>query len=589
MQKIYILFQTTELSDKGHQIFISQNNDMSDVESYFNKIDKCSSWGGLSLKEDRLCFVKDAKQEETNRNSKNILLIINKNIKKLNSTQLNIILEKAKLFFERTYPELKEQTKNKDKHINNSIVAWSEITKLEEELLEEIPELKNDFIESSKKQLSFLLKFFRRDTNKKTNCLVILLIISLIANIFFWLPRKELLKQSETKPIVIAKSDEKPLIPPKTKEEKEIKEKKEPEKTKEQEITKTVNDSKITKESDETKKVNSNNTSLITSKDEVIKINNKPREKQEEKKVEEPKEINKFEFIDEIAKNYDISKDELIKLVNEKTNWKDLRTLVDNDINQLKDYLYSPENIIFIALDDDKKTYLKKFLSIGRSKLNKEYVLKCKNYFSSFVKSFYELSKNKNIIEKYTELYHSFYPKERLNFVCHLINARQKYNNEEKGYSYIFSDNDYKNVKFFESIFLGKESIAEKFLKNTVMSELTLKTNIINCNNIDEFLNIYNSKLKNIINKKLPLTGLENKLVDDFGNWSQEMKNDYNKFQESVYNSDSDVKLNDVIKKFVQKLITDKINSDDFKKELQNVNVLYEKLINDIERMEEIK
>ena len=103
---------------------------------------------------------------------------------------------------------------------------------------------------------------------------------------------------------------------------------------------------------------------------------------------------------------------------------------------------------------------------------------------------------------------------------------------------------------------------------------------------------------------------LEKKLVEDFTNWSPEMKNDYYVFQEKPENSDlsvNDIKkkfihqlilekqyiLNlsemDYKKKYVHQLISDKVNSDEFEKKLQNLNELYERFLTTIENMEEIK
>ena len=134
---------------------------------------------------------------------------------------------------------------------------------------------------------------------------------------------------------------------------------------------------------------------------------------------------------------------------------------------------------------------------------------------------------------------------------------------------------------------MGRNSFAEKYLKNTIQFELDMKTRIIHCEDLFNFLAIYNSKFKNIINKKLSLENLEKKLVNDFGNCFQDMKTDYLKFQDLPENSD--LKINDLKKKFVHQLISEKVNSNDFEKELQNLNELYEKFLTTVERMEEIK
>ena len=658
MQKLYILFQTTELSKEGNVILISKENNMGDSEcdALFNKSSHNISWNGLHIEDDMIRFVKEGGQKETGRGSKNILLIINKNIKNLKTKQINKIIEKVNYFFSKTFIDLKNIA-NKEEYYS---ICSSELGKLEEELLTEIPELKNDFIEKAKELLSSPSNNISDDSHKKIKYLITVLIISVIANIILLIPRNKQPIQVETKK-EIADSNTVNINSTDNKNKK---------------FDKPVNGSSIVSEeknkiiansSNESKSINGNNIELNTPektssevsgvnkqtesnendiaslrypkiKPDSSKAEKKPIEKFEQKQEikEEEKPINKFEFIDEIANNYEISKDDLIKLVNEKTQWKDFNNLDDIAINQLKDFFNKPDNILFIKLENDKKEYLKKFFNFGSDKLNKEYVSKCKKALSCFVKAYYELCKNKYIKEKYSELYKSYYPKDRLDFVYHIfdIKSELKHNSDEsKSYTYIFTENDYENAKCFEKLFWGKESIAEKYLKPSIKSELDLKTNIINCNNIADFLIIYNSKFKNLINKKLSLGNLEKKLVDnydnwdkerkddyykylekklveDFTNWSPEMKNDYYVFQEKPENSDlsvNDIKkkfihqlilekqyiLNlsemDYKKKYVHQLISDKVNSDEFEKKLQNLNELYERFLTTIENMEEIK
>ena len=614
MQKLYVLFQTTELSTNGYDTIFSKSNDLKDNErkTYFNKTSKYSSWNGLFIEDDYIRFDISGKQEESGRDGENILIIINKNIKNLKTKQINKIIEKVNYFFSKTFIDLKN-IDNKEEYYS---ICSLELGKLEEALLTEIPELKIDFIEKSKSQISAIINFLSDESNKKFKYLVAILIISIITNIILLIPRNNQPIQVETRK-EIASSDKVTT---------------EPTENKNKEIDKSFNSSSIVIEEknkiiansiNETKSINGNkiepNTSYKTSSiaNEInkqtepnendvaslrfprikIKANSskaekksieKPEQKQEEK--EEQKPINKFEFIDVIAKNFEIPKDDFIKLVNEKTQWKDFDNLDDNAINQLKDFLDKPDNILFIKLDEDKKEYLKKFFNFSFDKLNKEYVSKCKKALSSFVKAYYELYKNKDIKEKYSELYKSYYPKDRLEFVCHILDIKLESKNnsdETKTYSYIFTENDYKNAKCFEILFLGKKSITEKYLDNFIASEWEIKKVTNKCDNIADFLRIYNSKFKNLINKKLSLENLEKKLIDDYDNWDKDRKEDFHNFSDLEENRYLNFDLR--TKKFVHQLISEKVNSNDFEKNLQNLNELYEKFLSSIEKMEEIK
>ena len=139
MQKLYVLFQTREFSNKGYEILYSENNDLEGekIENYFNQKSKYPTWNGLSIEEDIIRFIKKSFQDsnENNREVENCLLIINKNIKNLKIEQINKIIEKANYFYKNTFVELKNKA-NKDDY--SHFVCSQEISDLENELLTEI-------------------------------------------------------------------------------------------------------------------------------------------------------------------------------------------------------------------------------------------------------------------------------------------------------------------------------------------------------------------------------------------------------------------------------------------------------------------
>ena len=112
MKKTIILFQTTELSETGHKILVSEDNNLSeqDIISYFQKVEKIPSLNGIRLGNNMFCIEQETVQTESNRKSRNVLLIINSNISKLEQAQINELIKKANLFYSDKFPLLKKES-----------------------------------------------------------------------------------------------------------------------------------------------------------------------------------------------------------------------------------------------------------------------------------------------------------------------------------------------------------------------------------------------------------------------------------------------------------------------------------------------
>ena len=580
MKKTYILFQTTELSETGHKILVSEDNNLSeqDIISYFQKVEKIPSLNGIRLGNNMFCIEQETVQTESNRKSRNVLLIINSNISKLEQAQISELIKKANLFYSDKLPLLKKESESYTDEKYQNVIKSSIISSFENELTEAIPALSKVFVSSN--------------INKKYiigSCAAII-IIGIIVSIFVF--------QKKTQAYSKNNND---LFPQQTNVE-------------------YMNQSNQTSIVGQSTNANNTTTNQISSLNEHSQVSSLMNNTINGNKVSEPRvndfalhlpdPINPFPgktknskknkrndqnenqlvFIDEICNKYKLEKNTLISLLQNNTQWKDLNSLKPYEINELRNFLENAENVFFLGMEEKHKKDLKVLLNIKNEKLNLEYVTRCKTIISDFYNSWFKIYISKDTIIEYANLFKSYLKDERLDFVCYVINIQSDLNDiviEDKESLPIFTETDYKKIIVFKQLMIGNDSIAYKFLKSNLMSELSIRNNISNSTKISEFLDIYQTKLKKLINTELSLDTLEKKLIEDFDNWPQERTEKFNTYQNSkeIRNLDFNTKVSN----FVKTIINEKTDTSVLEEKLQEINQLYADLLNKIEKFGELK
>ena len=572
MRKTTLLFQTTELSETGHKILVSNDNSMSeqDIISDFQKLEEIPSLNGIRLGKNMFGFEKNSEQVETNRKSTSVLLIMNPNICRLGQKQVDELIKLANQFYSEKIPLLKQEAEKYSDEKYQNVVKSKIISDSEKELIEHIPELDKVFVNTSNKKIII------------SSCVAVALL--LVIGLYFFITQKKAFSKDTTELLhQQLNADDSQMI-------------NNPEEQYVQVPSSHIANSEIPNSHlTEVKQIND----LTVSKD--VK-ENKPREN-DFARLHFPKNINPFpsrskkkqnnkdqqdqlDFMNDYCIRYGFDRNTLELLLQNNTQWKDLTELKPYEINELKNFINNPENILFIGMDEKHKQHLMKFLSIKCDTINSDYVLKCKSVLSDFYDSWLEIYNNQQTLLDYSNMYNSFFNNERLDFVCYITNVEAvKLDNNET--LPIFTEDDYKKAVLFEQLMFGKESIAFKFLKGNLMSELSIRSSIANVYKISDFMSIYNSKLLRLIDTKLSLKNIEDRLIGDFDNWQSERMDKFNSFQNLKENRSLD--FNTKIHSFVKKLITDKSDSIGLEEKLHLINEQYSVLLNKIQAFGELK
>ncbi len=173
-------FQTTEVTDSGYKIIVSENNSLSDDEviSIFQKSEITKSSGSdFRFYYYGLALVKSGLQQDTGRASQNILLVNGIDIGKISEADLEKLKILMQEFFNSSYSTIKDEYNNSNSSSRKIIFASSSLTDFEKNILQlNLPEKKIDLSQKDKKLLK---KYFI------VGCVFFILFAMLISQIVF--------------------------------------------------------------------------------------------------------------------------------------------------------------------------------------------------------------------------------------------------------------------------------------------------------------------------------------------------------------------------------------------------------------------
>ncbi len=522
IKKISVLFQTTELSDSGNKIIVATDNEKSEDKlfGYFQEASRLNAdENGFKFGKNMVVFEETTIQKESNRKSKNILILLKKHIALLSEVEVASIKEICRTFSEKELPTLKKQAESFTNEKYQSIVKSDVINGFENKLLDNIPALNKIFKPVDKSKFN---KYY----------------IGIIASIIVVLLGSVSYGRRNSKDMPSIAGETKPT----------------------------------------SNRININGRNYQNNE---FPIDEKSTENNRRQQTTSKKEYKAdLTFIDEFCKKNECDKSVLLPIIEKKIGFSDLDKLSEKEVSSLKTFLYSNDWAL-VNLNDKEKTVLIEFFDLNNTVLTRKKINDLKDRLNQFYYSYTALIAQKDSVTKYVDLFKAILPdeKERLAFVVAVSKFSGQVKTDDDN-SVVFNQFDCEIIELFKNIFIGDKSlVVTAFLNPKLSNERDIKSIIYNCKSINTFCDVYNKRLQKIINAELSVKLLIKKFMDiDYKKHKQ--NSDFATFADLKENDENITKTNIKEEYLNQKLNSNLgMEASVFDEQLAIVNKLYQEFL----------